>query len=260
MSDGPAYYERWNLQVPQWTNATRGPGLPGAVGFNTQTGNLECWNGSEWAAVGSGGGGSGMVLISSGSITTPISYFDVELTTGYDYYEIQLHKILLQGSNNSAVLAMALSSDGGATFWNDAAHFDTYSAAYFDAQYNPNATLQAFQHYLAFDASVYGGVGNFDNGSFTFGRVGVNPGTGSESPIIYLMDYFTWVEAMTVGEVYGSFDSGTWWLNPSATVPPAYAKANLIRFSPYGNGDFAPPTSGDQIYGGKWFLFGIPSA
>lgn len=65
MTDGPAFYQRGNLQVPQWTTATRGPGLPGAVGFNTQTGNLECWDGTEWAAVGSGGGGGGGSLLSA---------------------------------------------------------------------------------------------------------------------------------------------------------------------------------------------------
>ncbi len=229
--------------------ATGPTGATGATGANGATGPT--------GATGSAGPFPSMVSISSGIITSPVAHFDIALPAGYDYFEVGLHKIFLPTATD--LMSIIFSVDGGSTFYSDLTNFDTYSGMGTVAVSNkndpPNGTV-TFIWQPVYDASVYFGNITSDGNMFFFGRVGINPGSVSNSLAAYLMDCMTWSE-VAPHPATGSVTEETFWLNAAATIPPVYARANLVRFSSYLNYESADASA--LITAGKWFLSGIPS-
>jgi hypothetical protein len=200
-------------------------------------------------ALGVAQGGSGAwTKISSGTISSPVAYFDVALPSGYSLFSIKIQDLQFSASD---FIAAAFSFDNGATFLNDVVNFDSYSAGlYFgdDTQ----------------DGNLVGGGSIGDATLFNFG----DP-VGSNDAIPPMVDIAIKPgSASSLAGLYGFLSvprtSSTRravmlenYVNPDATVTPTPARATTIRWLPYGNGDVAPPTGGHTVTSGSWTLLGL---
>lgn len=192
-------------------------------------------------------GGMGYVVpISGGTIAAPVEYFDVTLPSGYDRFFMSLMNMTVS-VEASDYLTLAFSADAGSTFFCDDEEFDTYGYAGIYSNLSGTAN-----------------VASIDNDSLMQLALGLNgpndidlkifPGSATHSPRV-LME-------RVIDAYAANLSFGTEWmlgfLNPTATITPVYARMNLVRVLPYGDGDM-PPTSGNTITGGSWVLSGIPT-
>ncbi len=214
-----------------------GGGHTGATGATGSTGGT--------GATGTGGGG-GLALLSSGTITSPVAYFDVALPAGYIQFKLNVSGVQYSFRDT---MGIGVSYDGGATFINDTSHSDSYfEQGMFSAGTDPVTALHNVNALMDINqgSQVVGANPPYDTVYDIF------PGSVTETfRLMYMSSCWS--------NVVGSFvEFGTQGLNPNATVPPTAGRVNLMRLLPFGNGDI-PPTSGETITSGSWTLFGIPT-
>lgn len=197
---------------------------------------------------------TGSVLLASGTITTPVEYFDLTLPLGFVSYELRLFGIDMSAVDN---VAGAFSTDGGVSFFNDPTNFDTYAYAGFGEDGGKNSGTGDFSKWgevfpdavVSFDLSL--GL------TTTHYSVAANilPGSASRSLSVFI-EALSRISSINSGM---SINVVVIDLNLNATQSPTFARANLLRVQPYGNGDCNPPTSGETIIAGSNFLWGIPT-
>lgn len=189
-----------------------------------------------------------MTMISQGKITTPVSYFDVALPSGFIGFRLTMKEITLSALD---VFCFAFSKDGGSTFYNDTVNFDTYGVI----DWYATSTGQGLVPNLANanDSLGYVSYPDIGAGGAISADIFVDPGRSQQFPPYMRADCFITQGGFLVR------DDCTGFLSPGATISPAYAPVNLIRFLPFGNGDCDPPTSAETINSGSWTLFGIPA-
>lgn len=180
--------------------------------------------------------------IASGSIISPVEFFDITLPDTYSVFDLVLSGFHFDSLQS---LSLAMSFDGGTTFLNDAVNFDSYQSNGYYAQ-----------------AGMGGSNSNPDslcdiNGSQSttdlfsgFARVTIVPG----SPIDFAYCISLGFSVNTADALLAQYN---FIVNPLATVTPTPARTNLVRLLPYGNGDCDPPTSGAVITSGSWTLYGV---
>lgn len=191
----------------------------------------------------------GMRFISSVSISSPVEYVDVALPAGYSSFQLFVTGIAFDDSSEQ--LAAVFSADAGATFFCDTTNFDTY-AIIVDAMATSSEGSISPDISLTMDSIIY-----LTSNSITaegLGLLSIDIYPGSASASFSLLSRARWTESATnaVMEINGSE------LNPEATVPPTFARADLIRILPLGNGDVDPPTSGLEMTSGTFVLLGVP--
>lgn len=192
---------------------------------------------------------TGSVLLTSGTITTPVEYVDLTLPDGYPFFRLVFPNIIFSIGNE--FLAGAFSTDGGSTFYNDHINFDTYSYAGFSVNgtpaVSPTPTWESPTDSLL-EIGAYAGGGSLPYATLDF----YPGGAGSSFNAIIIANGWASSHALSL-----SFSSSI--LNPAAVISPVLARCNLIRILPYGNGDCNPPTSGETITSGSYFLWGVPT-
>lgn len=249
---------------------------PGLTIYNTDTMQLETWNDSEWAPNGAlfavnnlsdlnnpeiarlnlGLGtsattaASGMELLASGTITDPVEYFDLTLPDGYPCFRLVFSDLFLSATD---YFSFAISYDAGATFVNDIINFDSYQFLQFRRYGNDNeGAVNILDATNGTDALI--GMSDLQAPAADIGMsmsLDIFPGSASE--LMYVVGHSVSFKP----DIY--YNSGVIYLSPYATTPPVKARINLLRFVPYGNGDVDPPTSGETITAGTYFLWGTPT-
>lgn len=188
-----------------------------------------------------------MVLLTSGTISSPVPYLDMTLPGSYQSFQLMVCALTM---SDRSVLALDFSPDGGTTFYCDPANFDSYSWKEIENFFNGDT--QVFRARAAGDSLLdIDNAPNTGAGLIT-GQVIIFPGdtdnyaaiNGQVSARDPLDDAYT-TNVFTYGGI-----------NPAATVPITKARVNLVRILPYGNGD-EPPTSGINLTGGAYFLWGM---
>lgn len=188
-------------------------------------------------------GNAGMELIDSGTISSPVEYLDIDLPSGYSFWQLYLVHWVLDDSP-----AGAFSTDGGETFLNDTDNFDTYRTR--NGIFGVTNTLlnsTSEDALFAFGDNVQNAGGSV-NVVLT-----IYPGSAALFPSV--------MEDNCSSEGGAASQRGVVLheLKTNATVPPVAARINHLRISPYGNGDIDPPTGGGTIDAGSYFLYGVPT-
>lgn len=212
---------------------------------------LSTISGADLTAFRSAMAGAGfMVPISSVEISSPVSYVDIALPSGYDVFELIAVDFRMDVGD---LVAFALSSDGGVTFHNGGSDYEMITVRIVKSGSDP-VEIAGFKGSDAL-ATVTGSTddGNEEEGfaAVAWGRtmkLSIFPGaTGRKASVLSF-----------VGATTGPTADG-----PQVALGRAYLAAtgrqNAIRLQPYGNDD-TPPTSIIQLTGGTLHLFGIPSA
>lgn len=186
----------------------------------------------------------GIVPISAGKVTSPVSFIDLVLPSGYVQFKLNVSGIQYTSQDT---MGIGVSYDAGATFINDTVHSDSY-----------------------FEQGVTSSQSGLFNLVNTNPLMDINQGTqgvGQKPAYNTVYDIFPGSATDLFSLMYLSFarngtnflaEFGAQGLNPNATVAPTLGRVNLIRLLPFGNGDI-PPTSGETITAGFWTLFGIPT-
>ncbi len=203
---------------------------------------------------------TGIKKLTSGTITTPLAYFDLALPAGYVSFLIELTNIFLSTPD---AFELSISQNGGTSFINDPTNFDTYSMV----------GNEVFVPFTAPITLAGGIVGNSDSlvdlvaltvptqvDGIDFGissEIRLFPGSASALPSGRSRS--TWEKNIGTGAPNLGFTDISFVLNPAATIPPTKARVTTVRFQPYGNGDANPPTSGQTITAGTYVLWGITS-
>lgn len=187
-----------------------------------------------------GGGASGFVQISSGSVSTPVEFLDFTLPDDYSLFSFVFFGLTISSEDGFGV---AVSRDGGNSFDCDADNADTYFFTFAMGRAAPVSN------------SLCGLGGNLSGTTVpSILNASVLPGGDGTFPLIsYRSD--TWDEVLP-GPIT---DGGTGSLNPTAVVPPTAGRATTLRFMPFGRGDANPPTSGEHITAGAWIFLGVPT-
>jgi hypothetical protein len=190
-----------------------------------------------------GGGSSGLVLISSGTITVPEEYVDIALPSGYAL-TIDVDGLLIPGGSS---LAGSWSFDGGTTFIGGPQASPYETGAY---QWNNN-TFGFFASNV--EVSLLLRLSDYMGCFYGQIRLKLGGDLGTAGP-----------GASFLGTVETSADS-MWQACGSQLDAPIYnadfapARPTHFRLQPYGNGDCDPPTSGATINAGSWTLLGTPT-
>lgn len=176
----------------------------------------------------------GLAYIASGVTTTALTFLDMVLPTGYDWFRLELREVSCTLPVNLAV-CMCFSTDGGATFIFDADNFDQYRnySHYFGAV----ATQVSDGGYCDFDYNAY--IGGWMSDDALGGASGTinsiidfDPGSSARLASFYEHSFTIW-PADTVSNVVSVVSSVA--LNVAATIPIVPARVNLLRFLPYSN-------------------------
>jgi|SRR5262245_58815882 len=193
----------------------------------------------------------GWVRVDGAAITSAAGYFDIALPSGYVRFVVALAGF--RCSPGSQALTAALSSNAGTSFFCDATNFDTYGQLRRAELLLSGTATSAEAGYESNDATITIGS-NTGSALLISASVTIEPGSSSNPP-------FVEVEARCLDPAAGAyiFERTLNFLNPSATTAPTYARMNLIRFAPAGDGTIAPPASGNTITAGSWVLLGIPT-
>jgi hypothetical protein len=186
-------------------------------------------------------GGSGLALIDSGTISSPVEVLDVELPSGYFVFQFFFAS---WDFNSSDYLSALFSFDGGSVFLCDTTNWDSYR-------------IRASKHLIGnlvaatFDDSVM--ISNAPNPGITpiHGSFDIFPGNNAEFSSIF-------GRYAGIGQQHLSHSMHCH-VNAEAIVVPTTARATHIRWQPYGNGDSNPPTGGGTITAGSWALIGVPT-
>lgn len=205
-----------------------------------------------------------MVPISSGAVSSPVDYIDVTLPSGYDLFILRHTGFKFSAAD---AICAALSSDGGATFHCDTTNFDTYGQIWDQLNLSGGGGFTQFRGGSRSDNSVINsGIMDFPSVSTAgsiHGSMTIYPGNSTRSPTVDWETFFHATDTNTAPPEAGAACLDCYrllgFLNPVATSPPSLARINLIRLLPYGNGDCAPPTSGETITSGTYHLFGAPT-
>lgn len=190
----------------------------------------------------------GQIVIATGTISSPVAYFDVALPAGYKQFRLNIRGIRYDVDGDT--MEIAVSSDGGTTFVCDTDNGDSY-----------------------YEEGVFEAFGSLNHVHTTNPLMDINQGRqtpGHNPPHVLLLDIFPGSSSETFHLLYSTiaasgvtggnhvyFEVGSQGLNPTATVPPTPARMNMMRILPFGNGDCQPPTSGDNISAGSWALMGV---
>lgn len=193
---------------------------------------------------------TGMTPISSGKITTPVEYFDVALPSGYYGYLFLGLGIVVSDED---LLAAAFSPDDGSTFHNDTTNFDTYIQTEVVSEMLANGTRLPPANGGTVDSLFYpffasGGGEPFNTAMFIY------PGESGTRAQVFGLQHMQRTNTPDATPFLTSFLCLT-----GAVLATAMGRQNLMRVLPYGNGDAAPPTSGETLSAGSWTLLGLPN-
>ena len=232
-----------------------GAGTAGAAGVGVPVGGttgqvLAKASGSNydtvWSDASPGGeGGSGITKIASGTVSSPVEYFDIALPAGYFSFLLVLNEYICADGTNS----WAFSLDGGVSFVcaTDAyiiaiTSFRTSGAADTETQFGYKSALPS----LVDDVGPEGVLGDF---GFSVEAV-ITPGSASTYPVVRADSLYQYSAGVDLQNVRSRFT-----LNPAAEPAVAKARMTHIRLLPFGNGDM-PPTSADTMTVGSYVLYG----
>jgi hypothetical protein len=199
---------------------------------------------SAQLSAGSGGGGGeeeNMALISSGNIASPVSVLDIPIPAGPKLFKLYLHGIDMSGGG---YMCAAVSTNGGSSFINDAANFDTYSLNNWQSEHSGGSVTR---HGVYADDAVM--VVNFATSLITDWEIDIFPGDSNYH--FRMLCKGIAIGAALVAPLLGAHSFCT-----SATVPPTKARIDSIRFADYGSGDINSP-SGSNLAAGSWTLFSV---
>jgi hypothetical protein len=195
-----------------------------------------------------------LTQVSSGSIDTPVAYVDIALPTAFQLFELRLHDFQMDVSD---LLAFAFSSDGGTTFHNDIDNFNSYNvmgttlSAPLDAHSPLLSGYKGLDAVGIFTTSAADGSNEVPNDARTYGRVVscmIFPGLAGRKASVLS---------------FGGMTGGPTGYGPGMTFGRTYlettGRQNLIRLLPLGNADVNPPTSGFNLVGGFYGLWGVPT-
>lgn len=206
---------------------------------------------------GGGGGGGGdngdedMALINSGAITVPVPYLDIVLPPGYFNFRIEFDL----GLSAFDHICAAVSKDAGANFYADTDNEDTYGNIIWYTATGDGTGSVTSKSFISWNSIA--SLTTVCKGLFHSGILEIAfPGDATRTFIIKSRVATTFVDAGTPENSIFSSQIANVFLNPTATVAPAYGRANLIRLLPEGNDDAAPPTSGENFTSGHWALYG----
>jgi hypothetical protein len=147
---------------------------PGLLIYNTDDSVYQFFDGLAWNAI--GGSGSGLVSLSSGTITTPVAFADIELPNipSEFHYEFRSHGWEIDGGGDN--LSIRTSEDGGTTFF---AGSTDYKQNYMSwAGINLASNSASLDKGLLTQAAILTGEPNY---VFYY----INPGSDTTKPIIY---------------------------------------------------------------------------
>lgn len=196
---------------------------------------------------------SGLIKISSGTITAPVEYFDVALPDGFLFFKLYIANTVISVNDN---ICGALSIDNGATFLYDNVNFRAYSNVSVGGFVNNSANAafggggfgdDTFMEFLAVDQNAAGYNG--------CGIIEIFPGSDHSSIMVQANTTGLSISGYVGNDLVAAINS----YMPNIFAFPTYATArmNLLRILPYGNGDCNPPTSGETITSGSWVLYGV---
>lgn len=193
---------------------------------------------------------SGLVLISSGTITDPVEFLDITLPDGYTSYHLKILQFVLSTAD---ALCGAFSIDKGTTFYNDNVHHDSYDLI---AEF---AIIEG----TSLPAVSYSGGQRWDSLMYILANVGTNSVYDGDIEIIPGDTTYPARTSCSNGIGQNILTNKAAKLasvnlvSLTATIPPVLKRANLLRLLPYGTGYCNPPTSGETIDGGSWTIFGV---
>lgn len=194
--------------------------------------------------------------ISSGTISSPVAYFDVAIPDGYGHFEIVLSDLSVS-SGQATVCAVSLDGD---TFISDATNFDTYGSMGLITDTGQSGS-RPVSGTANGSLSFHSAWGQDSIMGITYGtpvaeyltKLSFTPGSSTKSFIMRTQSY-------SIGwdndSARSSSAESVWFFNPDATSPISLARISKIRFASYGNEDIDPPTSDDTITG-SWALYGL---
>lgn len=197
---------------------------------------------------------TGSVLLDSGTITSPVEFIDLTLPSGYVSFKIVGNNFV---APYNSTIAGAVSIDGGSTFFCDGTNFDTYgairSASWIDDSnaYNSSFNGDKGRDSLMYLTDTQGTAG--DGADF---YVDFAPGSVSKGFRAGITGYDVALDASAGLQIAIKWNN-LQFLNPAPIAgAPTLGRVNVFRFMPYGTGD-CPPTSGNTINAGSYFLFGL---
>lgn len=197
------------------------------------------------------------VPVASAAITSPVSYVDITLPTGYDRFELAFVGLKLSADD---YVCAALSSNAGSSFIADAINFDTWAILQ-SLIYGDGANLVSDPSVTTtFNDSLIYVTGAQSKASAAFGICGtaiIDPGSAARYAEVISDSVFRDAYVDTNPIIDRAWVASTIFTN--ATSPPSFGSANLMRLQPYGNGDCNPPTSNHTFTAGSYFLFGVPT-
>lgn len=185
---------------------------------------------------------AGLVLIDSGTITSPIvsGYFDIVVPSDFDLLQFTMSNITLEHSD---VLAAVLGFGPGPTFLNNTSDFDSYKIGRWrnvtnEVARNPRYDAQLLLVDYEEDAIVPSYV-TFD----------MFPGSSTNLATLFYQ---------SAGYISGEFQTyyGPMSVAPDATITPTPARCTVLRIQVSGAGD-TPPGNGNTINSGSWVLEGL---
>jgi hypothetical protein len=196
------------------------------------------------ANIGAGGGGGGgeeeedMALITSGSISSPVSYFDVALPSGYVLYTLELIDFLFTGSNTQPTVTCIFSPDDGANWYNNTDDFNSYSHSGLSEDVStaiPSEGMDSVANLAANGAS---------KDIYLSGTIKIWPGAVGTKAIVRSDLNFN------------SGDPFTW--NSMTSRLETTGRQNKVRFS-FGDNSLVPPDGTNEWSAGTYLLFGVPT-
>jgi hypothetical protein len=194
-------------------------------------------------SAGSGGGGGDdgdedMPLISSGAISSPASYFDLELPTGYTLFTLELVDFLFSGSNSQPTLTCIFSPDGGSNWYNNTDDFNSYSHSGLSEDVSTAISVEGQ------DSVANLAANGASKDIYLNGTIKIWPGA-------------TGTKAMVRSDLcFNSGDPFTW--NSMTARLETTGRQNRIRFS-FGDDILTPPNGNNEWTAGTYLLFGVPT-
>lgn len=181
-------------------------------------------------------GTSGMTLLASGTIASPVANLDLSLSAGYSDFEIRLVGWQVD-ENGEDSLQYRLSFDGGSTYSTDAHYFTRYVHSS-DVNSDPRVTAATLSGQTS---------GQIANG---YPSPVASPGVGMTSTIHLFPGSASLYPTLDISNntVYSNTENEFTWEN-AASAYASVGRADAIRLL----------TIGNNIFGGVYWIYGRPT-